>query len=217
MAFESQENQLELFDLRNSSAPKVRRESLGRILLQLRYDQLVLGSMAAILGVTVIFACGVERGKLLVRVERSMLVRQSSVSVPNETVKAPAAPSKPSETAELPGTLQFAPAAVPSTVAVKKTTEKPAQAPGPKVKTRVVSAPVAAGKSRYAVQVVTFTRATAAKREMDRLHASGERAFLVMGNGRTIVYVGPFPSKSNAVEKVSTLKSRYQDCFVRTL
>ena len=216
MAFESQENQLELFDLRNSSAPKVRRESLGRILLQLRYDQLVLGSMAAILGVTVIFACGVERGKLLVRSERSMLVRQSSASAPSETVKAPGTPSKPSATAELPAALQPAPAAVLSTVAVKKTTEKPAQAPGPKAKTRVVSAP-APGKSRYAVQVVTFTQATAAKREMDRLHARGERAFLVMGNGRTIVYVGPFPSKSNAVEKVSTLKSRYQDCFVRTL
>ena len=208
MAFESQENQLELFDLRNSSAPKVRRESLGRILLQLRYDQLVLGSMAAILGVTVIFACGVERGKLLVRVDRSILVRQP-----------PAAPApQPTVTAELPTTPQPVPAAAPSTVAVQKTTQKPAQVPGTKVKARVVSAP-AAGKSssRYAVQVVTFTRAGDAKQEMDRLHARGERAFLVMREGRTVVYVGPFPSKSNATEKVTTLKSRYQDCFVRTL
>ena len=209
MAFESQENQLELFDLRNSSAPKVRRESLGRILLQLRYDQLVLGSMAAILGVTVIFACGVERGKVLVRVERSILVRQPPA--------VPAVP-QPTVTAELPVPPPAVPAAAPSTVAGKRATDKPAQAPGPKVKTRVVSAPAAvSGKSRYAVQVVTFTRAGDAKQEMDRLHARGERAFLVMREGRTVVYVGPFPSKSNAAEKVTTLKSRYQDCFVRTL
>ena len=210
MVFESQENQLELFDLRNQSAPKVRREALGRILLQLRYDQMVLVSMAVVLGVTVIFACGVERGKVLVRSERSMLVRQQ-----------PAAPTpQPSEPAARPAAPQPAPVALPSTAAVKKANERPAQAPGPKVKTptRVVGAPASGSeRSRYAVQVVTFTQARAAKQEMDRLHAKGERAFLVMRDGRTIVYVGPFPSKSNAADKVTTLKSRYQDCFVRTL
>ena len=52
---------------------------------------------------------------------------------------------------------------------------------------------------------------------MDRLRATGEKAFLVMREGRTMVYVGPFPSKMNASEKVVSLRPRYQDCFVRPL
>jgi cell division septation protein DedD len=65
--------------------------------------------------------------------------------------------------------------------------------------------------------VATHTRPQQAKSEMDRLRASGHRAFLVMRDGRTIVYVGPFPSKGNATEQLTTLRSRYQDCFIRTL
>ena len=219
MAFESQENQLELFDLRNSSAPRVHRETLGRILVHVRHDQLVLVSMAVVLGITVVFACGVERGKVLVRSERSMLVRQPPVPSLKERVLAPAepvqaAPRIPSGTAELPA------AESPSAPAVKKAVIKPSQAPGQKLKTPVKLAgasTASVGKSRYAIQVVTCTQAKAAKQEMDRLHAKGEKAFLVMREGRTVVYVGPFPSKSNAVEKVTMLKSRYQDCFIKTL
>ena len=67
------------------------------------------------------------------------------------------------------------------------------------------------------MQVVTFSRPHLAKQEMERLHARGERAFLVMRDGRTVVYVGPFPSKTNASQKVASLRTLYQDCFVRTL
>ena len=209
MAFESQENQLELFKLQHQPAPRPHREMLGRFLLHLRYDQLVLAGMAGIIGVTVIFACGVERGKQLVRSERSMLVRQQ-----------PATPTAAVE--ESPST---APALTPAP-SVKETREKPVQTPTsvPKVKTKLASAPVTStspvaerGLSRYAIQVVTFSRPFLAKQEMDRLVASGERAFLVMRDGRTMVYVGPFPSKTHAADKLLTLKSRYQDCFVRTL
>jgi cell division septation protein DedD len=73
------------------------------------------------------------------------------------------------------------------------------------------------GKSRYAVQVVTYSRPQSAKQELERLKARGERAFLVIREGRTIVYVGPFLSKVNASDKVAVLKAHYHDCFVKTL
>ena len=187
---------------------------LGRFLFQLRYDQLVLSCMAGLIGLTVVFAGGVERGKQLARVERPLLARQ------------PAASSKPatSEAVETKATDQ----AVSSTPIEKpeKAEQKnaPVQtAPKKREPTKLASAAPPsspgrqAGKSRYAIQVVTYSRLQLARQELERLQARGERAFLVIRDGRTTVYVGPFPSKGNASEKLTTLKTRYQDCFLRTL
>lgn len=224
MAFETQENQLELFEQRKHATPRPQRERLGRVLLQLRYDQLVLSGMAGIIGLTVVFAFGVERGKELVRSERSLWSadhrgwRGMPGAVSDRLARQQGrTPSTPAVKTDASSTV---PVAEP-----KKSHDTPAQVPttGPKIKsaTRVVSgtstAPSVASRSRYAVQVVTYRRPHSAKQELDRLHADGERAFLVIRNGRTMVYVGPFPSKVNANEKLVTLKTRYHDCFVRTL
>jgi cell division septation protein DedD len=56
-----------------------------------------------------------------------------------------------------------------------------------------------------------------ARRELQRLQERGERAFLVNRGQYTMVYVGPFGSRDNAREKLPQLRSRYQDCFVKTL
>ena len=140
MAFKSQENQLELFELRKHATPRPHRETLGRVLLQLRYDQLVLSGMAGIIGLTVVFAFGVERGKELVRSERSLFARQQGRT-----------PSTPAVTTDTSSTVPV--------VEPKKSHDTPAQAPttGPKIKpaTRVASGastvPSMASQSRYAV------------------------------------------------------------------
>jgi cell division septation protein DedD len=67
------------------------------------------------------------------------------------------------------------------------------------------------------VQVVSYTQAQRAKQELDRLHSNGEPAFLIMRNGYTVVFVGPFPSKDDALGKISGLRNRYRDCFVKSL
>lgn len=192
-----QGKQLELFELTRQSAPRPHhRDTLGRVLLQLRHDQLVLAAMAGVVGLTIIFASGVERGKQLARTERAILARQQAA--PQVSAAAPA------------------PMTAPATITAPAT--KAATTAGPVPAHKKEPAKVKAGKSRYAVQVVTFSRPQPAKQEMDRLQAKGERAFLVIRDGgRTIVYVGPFPSKDHAVEKVSTLKMKYRDCFVKTL
>ncbi len=169
-----------------------------------RHDQLILVSIAGLLSLTVIFAAGVERGKRLVRSERLLLPR-----VEQQIVIPLAAASR--QSASAPKAAAVKPAQAPA-AAKPVTTASPA-APAKK------SAPnkVAGSGSRYAIQVVTFSQPTLARKELQRLQAQGERAFLIMRNGRTVVYVGPFPSKNNASDKLSTLKSTYQDCFLRTL
>ncbi len=204
-----QGKQLELFELTHQAAPRPHREALGRVWLQVRHDQLLLGAMAGVIGLTVIFASGVERGKQLARTERAILTRQQAApAAAVEQVEHPAA----QVSAAAP-----APMAVPAvmTAPATKAMTSAGQVPAQK-KTEPAKTPK--GKSRYAVQVVTFSRPLLAKKEMDRLRAKGERAFLIIRDGgRTVVYVGPFPSKDNAVEKVSMLKMKYRDCFVKTL
>lgn len=219
MASVSDERQLELFDVTNQPAVKRRREPLSRFAFTLRYDQLVLSGMAALLGVTVVFAFGVERGKQLVRAERVVLARQQGVAAPSASRSEPA-PQASQEPASISAT-----AGQGAEKALKKSAPTPSPSKARKEPTRIVSveeaskaAPVQkVGRSRYAVQVVAFSRPHLAKREMDRLRAKGEPAFLVMREGRTAVYVGPFPSKGNASQKLSVLRPQYQDCFVRTL
>ena len=211
------ENQLELFELTRQSAPRPtpHRNALGRILLQVRHDQLVLAAVAGIIALTVIFASGVERGKQLARTERAILSRQQFSEIPVQRPGMPGAPA--SRSAEsIPQTAVAPSSAAPAAPAVLAPVKPPSAVPAPVEKNP--PAKVKAGKSRYAVQVVTFSQPQLAKREMDRLRSSGERAFLVIRDGgRTIVYVGPFPARENAVEKVSTLKLKYRDCFVKTL
>ena len=202
------ERQLELFDVTHQSTFKPRPELRSRWLLSLRYDQLVLVSMGALISVTIVFACGVERGKQLTRAERVLLAReQPAASRPQTT-----------STVESSERSQDTPAASP-TKAEPKSPAAPAQTPKAiKKPSRLAGRSKAQdGRSRYAIQVVAYTRPQLAKQELERLHARGKPAFLVMREGRTIVYVGPFPSKGHASETLSGLKTTYQDCFIKTL
>lgn len=207
MAVERRENQLELFELRPEAPPRPHRELVDRIFLQLRYDQLVLAGMAGVISVTIVFACGVERGKQLVRSERSLLARQQ-----------PAPTHHPARTDRGAPSTEATPATEAAAEAPKG---KPAPAPAttPKLKpaTRLAATAAVPGASRYAIQLITYSRPQLARQELERLKAKGERAFLRIVNGHTRVYVGPFPSKTHATEKLSTLKAAYRDCFVRAL
>lgn len=185
------EGQLELFDVgrRDASPPPPRIP--GWLILQIRHEQLALAGIAGLIGVTVVFAMGVERGKQLLRAQqRPFLARQEPE------------PARAQRTTVTPD----ARPAVPDVKASPKETPSPS---APKA-TRSV-------KSRYAVQVATYSRMQLARQELERLQRRGERAFLVTRGTHTSVYVGPLASKENAREKIGTLKSRYGDCFVRSL
>lgn len=206
------ERQLELFDLARQAGGSPHRAPLGRLILHLRHDQAVLAGIAGLIGLTVVFACGVERGKQLARYERVLLARE------------PAEPPARAPEPEAPAVRQSSPARDATSPPQPDDAQKPAPAKKVKVPTKLAASepsaaksPSKTGKSRYAIQVVAYSRMQSARQELERLRSRGERAFLVMRNGRTIVFVGPFPSKSNAAEKLTSLKARYQDCFVKTL
>ena len=187
MTVRTPDGQLELFDLSGHPTTKPRPPSLGRFVLQIRQDQLVVAGIAGLVGLTMVFALGVERGKQLVRSERVVLAREE-----------PQPPSKPASAKTATPEPSAAPAPVKPTPPSKVAASKP-------------------GVSRYAIQVVSYRQPRLAKRELDRLQAKGERAFLVTRKGFTVLCVGPFPSKDNAIQKLVQLKDRYQDCFLKSL
>jgi cell division protein FtsN len=194
---------------------------MGRLLIHARHDQLVLTGIAGLVAVAVIFASGVERGKQLARSERSLLVRQQPSAAENDSRQA--TDTKPAETEKRPAATKSerspapAPAKLPGKASVRVASEQPSAAVLVVAQPKKATAVKPAGSSRYAVQVATYKQPQLAKRELARLQAKGERAFLIMRNGSVVVYAGPFPSKDNAKEKVTALKTRYQDCFIKTL
>ncbi|MBI1992454.1 MAG: SPOR domain-containing protein [Candidatus Omnitrophica bacterium] len=200
------ERQLELFDVVGRPGRVARQETVGRFLLHARYDQLVLAGIGSLIGLTVVFACGVERGKQFARAEQALLSHQERTAPPPSMTGA----GKP------PVANQPLPTVPPEVAGAQKPAPPPAASTPQAPKAKEPSKP-AFGKSRYAVQVVTYSRPGLAKQEVQRLKKRGETAFLVMREGRTSVYVGPFPSKRHADRKLTKLKSRYQDCFIRTL
>ena len=198
-------HQLELFDLSGHPTTRPRQPSLGRLVLQIRQDQVVVAGIAGLVGLTVVFALGVERGKQLVRSERVLLARQQQpqpLDTPAPTSRALSETGAVKTLMPSANATKSAPVSTPSSV--KSTAPKKLVAATP-------------GASRYAIQVVSYRRPLLAKREMERLHANGERAFLVSRNGLIVLCVGPFPSKDNAKEKLVQLKDRYQGCFLKTL
>jgi len=187
------EGQFELFDRAAPIAPH-RGSRPGVLSLQVRADQLFLIGIGLLIGSTIVFAVGVERGKQLVRGERSLLTRPTAVS-----------PSEAPAHSETSAVIEAPEEAVSATEATTEPTE-----------TQVERA-LRETTPRYAIQVVTYSRPRLAQQELERLRASGEAAFLVTRNGSTVLYVGPFPSKTDAQQKRVSLKRRYHDCFVRLL
>lgn len=206
MSLNDRESQLELFDLANQPQARLRRESLGRFIIHLRYDQAILLSIGCLLALTVIFAGGVERGKLLVRSENLKLARQ--IDRPQTLAPAVATSSKTdAKAAEVPKEDK------PSKASSSRSPATPQKA---KQRTRIAEAP-AKSQSRYAIQLATYSRPQLAKNELTRLQAKGVSAFLIIREGRTVVYAGPFPSKGDAGDTLASLKVRYQDCFIKSL
>ena len=202
MSAPTESGQLELFEIGASQA-RPRQPSIGLWCLQLRHDQAMIAAIAGLIGLTVVFALGVERGKELVRGERALWQRAEVGTPGAASPAAVVAPAKAAASVALP---------VKAAPEESQAKQSPAAAPRP-----VAPKETVASRTRYAVQAATYSRMPIAQREMQRLHQTGERAFLVQREGRTVLYVGPFPSEILAREKLPQLRDRYGDCFIKSL
>ena len=218
--------QLELFEVQRQNVP-IRREA-GRINITLRHDQLILAGIGMLIGLAILFAFGVERGKRLARAEATASQAQDSVETP-AVADEPPAPVASSIAAVEPVKAQ------PKAVAVAKP-EAPVKVEKPKETKVIASAaaqPVsqseaavedaesasqqASAKGRFAVQLVTYTQPQLARKELERLQDKGEKAFLITKRGRTVLMAGPFDDKEMAADQVAKYRNEYRDCFLKPL
>ncbi len=182
------ESQLQLFE--TTVTGTIRRPVMPPARLELRQDHVILLGILGLIGVSIIFAWGVERGKQLARGERLLI--------------------SPSNLAS-----EESPRSVPSSRPV--TTERQAPPAGKPVNAPRAPKRLASNNSRFAVQVVSYSKPALAAQELKRLQARGESAFLIKKQDKTVLYVGPFDSRQRAKDRVASLKQRYRDCFVRNL
>ncbi|MBI2885356.1 MAG: SPOR domain-containing protein [Candidatus Omnitrophica bacterium] len=207
---EDHESQLELFQAPSNREARPAWASAGSV--HIRQDHLVLWGIITLIGLSVVFAAGVERGKRIVAAEQLLLGPVSSAPAraaePVTTSRAEsrsknteAASAVPASTT--PSTAPAAPRSIPRKAA-KSIVKTPAKTP-------------AAAASRFAVQVVSYQQPSLAKRELTRLKQQGEPAFLLEGEKATALLIGPFTSKQKAKAKLTNLKTQYHGCFIRSL
>ncbi|MFH1504722.1 MAG: SPOR domain-containing protein [Candidatus Omnitrophota bacterium] len=72
-------------------------------------------------------------------------------------------------------------------------------------------------KLKYRVQVASFQKENSAREEAEKLREKGHQALIVKRGKYTVVYVGEFDTKKEAINKLNTLKERYKDCILRKL
>ena len=194
-----QQTQLELFEtLPQATSPRRLHVGMGR--LTVRHDHAMLATMVGLIGCSVVFAFGVERGKQLARAERALLAPLAQ----HQPAAAPAADTKSSVEK---------PASVSSTKAEERTPKTATATPSKKP----AEPKAIAERPGFGVQVVSYSQLPLAQRELKRLKQQGESAFLVTSKGRVALVVGPFASKQMATTKLVRLRESYQDCFLRVL
>ena len=158
-------------------------------------DTLVVCIIAGLMFNVIVFAMGMERGKVL---------NGSAAVIPEEkpqTRMVQAVRPKPQ-------------AAAVETQAVKQEITAEEKEPQTK-KTETAEEKTAPAENSYIIQLVTYSSDNNAKEEMNTLEQNGISGFVLKKGEYYVVYAGAYPSKSAALEKLNDLKKRYKDCFVK--
>lgn len=203
------ESQFELFShSAASSSASVGRPHYLKPKVILTYDNLIIASIALLLLLVLSFAVGVERGKSIVRLEhRTIEVPQRKTSVAAahpERPKASTIPVTSSTSSPAPvQEIKKSPVLVPETLPVLEVAAKQPEA-----------VPM---HGVYTVQVASFKQEKYARQEAMNLKQKGYDIAVVAKGKHSIVCVGKFAQKQEAVAMSSKLRKYYKDCVVRNL
>ena len=200
---DSDSQQLNLFELPEQPAPAHR--GIGRIRpMQLRSDHAVLLLILGLVGISVVFAVGIERGKRLTKDERALT--GASVAFSRESIRAESKATLPQE----------APASASTNSESQTAGSAPVSTPTPK-EHRTAPKKLVEQRGKFAIQIVSYSQPSLAQQELTRLQQRGETAFLIRKDSRIVLLIGPFSTKHTASVKLADIRQRYRDCFIRNL
>lgn len=73
------------------------------------------------------------------------------------------------------------------------------------------------GDLKYTIQVASFKQETSARKEASTLEKKGYQTLVLFKGGHSVVCVGKFPEKKDALQFSSRLKKQYNDFLIRKL
>lgn len=190
--------QLEMFSLEadghavDNGAPA---RDPSRLKIAREYQKLVLKGITLILISLLAYSRGVEKGKRLA-------VNSAGGLTQNTAVK---------EAAAVVTSVNSNPVVPMAVSAVDKNTviPKPPEA--------AIVAKTESGKQNYTIQVASISKDKNAKSELARLRNKGYTAFSLVKGKYTVICVGKFEEKVEAVNNLEKLKVKYPDCQIRRL
>lgn len=202
------ESQFEFFTHSSAASPAVSERTLYlKPKVVLTFDNLIVLSIALLLLMVISFSVGVERGKSIVRVEHKVIDLSDK-----KPVSLTANPDRNSKSLEHP---------VPAVSAVSSPLVKTAPVPVPAAVAQ--SVPVVSvtenstEQDMYTVQVASFKQEKYAQQEAMALKQKGYKISVLLKGKHSIVCVGKFAQKQEAVAMSGKLRKYYKDCVVRNL
>lgn len=115
--------------------------------------------------------------------------------------------------AEKPSLPPVAPAEQPKPQLTRETVALPEGS----VEAKEKSAPQFLEQQGYVIQLASYQQRNLADKEAEELKKKGFSPIILKKGVFTVLYVGNFPSKESASAKLSELRKRYTDCYVRRL
>ena len=206
----SEHTQIELFPfLTGRQHSRVARPRYLLKDLTLSLENIIVLCIIFVMAVVIFFSFGVERGKQIIKNALSdspatLAVSAVSTDLPERVVGRSIAPDRNAKTqksvlpAQAAGSQKQEPAAVPA-----KTNG------GPSLEQKE--------KGTFTIQVASFKEKERAQVEAKRLKANGYEIFVLPKGKHSIVCVGKFAIKDEALEFSNKLRNRYNDCLVRRL
>lgn len=189
--------QLEMFNLDADGRAEDRGASArdpSRLKITREYKKLILKGIALILISLLAYSRGVEKGKRLA-------VSFAEGLTQNAAVKEAAART----------------VSVNSNSAATAATVVDKNAVIPKTPEAVIAPKPETGKQNYTIQVASISKDKNAKNELARLRNKGYTAFSLVKGKYTVICVGKFEEKVEAINNLEKLKVKYPDCQIRRL
>ena len=205
----TQESQFELFNPTATSYTPTEKIRYFKPNITLTFDNIAVLAIALLMLMVLSFSLGVEKGKRLARLSQPM-----SPSVKPTTVTTPSAKGVEPVHTQTPPVLtkpvnENHPVSVPvTTVSTTVTTEKVVP---------IVQTALSTREDFYTVQVASFKQEKYARQEAMSLKQKGYEIFVIPKGQHSIVCVGRFAKKNEAMVMSGKLRKYYKDCVVRNL
>ncbi len=193
--------QFEFFSGQSKNPEKNKNFGNGFKCLTLSFENIIVLCIIFVMSLVLIYSLGVERGKKIVKASDAPLAESKALAkVATQETQGVLLPGEPVETDEV--------------IQIETEAEVPEGfKPSPEENLIVDTT----DKKFFTIQVASFKLEKNAQKEADKLKEIGYDIYVVPKGSYSIVCVGKFIERNQAIEFSGKLRNKYNDCLVRRL